>query len=114
MDTTLYELIAKGGIGALCVYLLSIAFPKIVESITTARGSIAESGARVDTIEMQQAQINRLNQAFQDIDAKLRTAREEFEAERNRRIAAESTIALLTSRVGQLEKQIKDLGHTPV
>ena len=121
MDTSLYELIAKGGVGALGVYLLSIAFPKLVDSFAAARGSVAESGARVDIIEQLSAQVLRLNQSVLDLESKHKAARADFEAERDRRIEAEDLVDKLqrnvdaaTARIDRLEKQIKDLGHTPV
>ena len=107
MDASLYDLIAKGGIGAVCIYLLSLAAPKFFDSILAARGGVAESGARIDIIEQLTAQVARLSQSVQDLEKK-------HDDERALRLAAENKVSVLTQRVGLLEAQIRQLGHQPI
>ncbi|HPG95115.1 MAG TPA: hypothetical protein PLR28_11215 [Dokdonella sp.] len=103
MDMTLTDLALQyGPIAAIAIYAGSLALQKFF----AGREGMAESGARVDVIDMLSARVKALEESQQ-------AAQRAFDEERVRRMKAEDDVALLKYRVSSLETQLRDLGHEP-
>lgn len=103
MDTTFFDSVAKYGVAAtICLYAASLIIPKMF----SARTDTAEETARTSLISGLSSRIDALEKAQADQMA-------QFDAERKRRLDAESQVAALSARISRLEQQLRDLGHTP-
>lgn len=103
MDSTFFDSVAKYGVAAtICLYAASLIIPKMF----SARTDTAEETARTSLISGLSARIDALEKAQAD-------AMKQFDDERQRRLDAEAKVAALSTRIGKLEQQLRDLGHTP-
>lgn len=102
------ELIVKFGVApGIVLFSLSKMIPQIIESWNGARVGTAETGARVDTIDL-------LTKRVTDLEAGQDALRAKLEEERDKRVEAEDLVDKLQRRVSALEAQIRALGATPV
>lgn len=103
MDTDFLTAVAKFGVlPAIALYGLSVFIPRAF----SARTDVAEETARSTLIAGLSTRIDALEKAQAE-------HMQAFDAERQRRLDAESKVAALTARVAQLETQLRNLGHDP-
>lgn len=96
------KVIGYGGVASFGIWVAS----KLVSQFSMTRSDVADDGARAALVNGLSARVDALEKAQAQAMA-------QFDAERQRRLDAEATVAKLSLRVAVLEAQLRNLGHDP-